>query len=212
MGNRYDTERSPSDDELPLYEGDSDLPPVNNERVYITTYSGLRCPLEGLRPQDVRIEDIVHSLSLQCRYMGHIEKFYSVAEHSVLVANLAARDHGTRSEVVRCSLGHDFGEGFIGDFPSPLKQKFPELKEFEIEVEKAVFTALLLPDPEDAIWAEVKKYDRLALHLEASTLFSPPPPWVKGVPEKYYHPIHCLTPADAKLYLTVKLREHGFHI
>lgn len=48
----------------------------------ITTYTGkVICPL-ALKPEDVDIRDIAKSLSNKCRFGGHIEEFYSTAEHS----------------------------------------------------------------------------------------------------------------------------------
>ena len=37
-------------------------------------------------PQDIDIVDIAHSLAMQCRYNGHTDRFYSVAEHCVHVS------------------------------------------------------------------------------------------------------------------------------
>ena len=49
----------------------------------ITTFSGvLFWPLLP-NPDDIRIADIAHALSQQCRFAGHTRTFYSVAEHSV---------------------------------------------------------------------------------------------------------------------------------
>lgn len=56
---------------------------------WMQTFSGIQFyPLDP-RVEDVRIEDIARALAMQCRYNGHVTRFYSVAEHSVRVAMLA---------------------------------------------------------------------------------------------------------------------------
>ena len=53
---------------------------------WIATFTGRQAYPMDLRPSEITIEDIAHSLSMQCRYTGHCLRFYSVAEHSVLMA------------------------------------------------------------------------------------------------------------------------------
>ncbi|MHA1573246.1 MAG: hypothetical protein ACTSX8_04570 [Alphaproteobacteria bacterium] len=46
----------------------------------IQTYTGVTWDLLNPRVEDVNIEDIAHSLSLQCRFTGHSRVHYSVAQ------------------------------------------------------------------------------------------------------------------------------------
>jgi hypothetical protein len=77
------------------------------------------------------IEDVAQGLSLICRYTGQCRDFYSVAEHSLLVSDVAA-DYKYEA------LLHDAAEAFIGDVTRPLKQLLPEYKRIEAAVEDAV--------------------------------------------------------------------------
>lgn len=83
---------------------------------WMQTFSGRRFwPLDP-RPEDVAIEDIAHSLSLQTRYAGHCLRFYSVAEHCVLMARAAPAEHARRA------LLHDAAEAYLVDLPRPVKR------------------------------------------------------------------------------------------
>ena len=73
---------------------------------------------------DFAIEDIAAGLSNICRYAGQCSGFYSVAEHSLLVSEVAF-DHAY------AALMHDAAEAFIGDVTRPLKQLLPDFKRIE---------------------------------------------------------------------------------
>jgi len=60
---------------------------------WIETWTGVAFDLEKPRPEDVRIEDIAHALSRQCRFGGGVREFYSVAQHSVFVSRLCDPAH-----------------------------------------------------------------------------------------------------------------------
>lgn len=80
-----------------------------------------------LAPQlaDIRLDDIVGSLSKMCRFAGHCTKFYSVAEHCVHVANAAP------PALALTALLHDSSEAYLVDVPRPLKPFLPGYYEIE---------------------------------------------------------------------------------
>ncbi len=105
---------------------------------WIQTFSGRRFwPLDP-RSEDVAIEDIAHALSLVCRFGGHCRCFYSVAQHSVLVADKCPR-------FPLHALLHDAAEAYLGDMTRPLKRSLREagMRAFD-EAEVAVLAAVHL--------------------------------------------------------------------
>lgn len=108
----------------------------------IATISGRVVDLAAPTPDMIDIEDIAHALSLLCRYNGHVEYHYSVAQHSCLVAdhlhvNPPKRRH-TPDEWAFSGLMHDAAEAYVGDMGSPLKKMLPEFS----MAEDAVFWAI----------------------------------------------------------------------
>lgn len=76
----------------------------------------------NLRPEDVAERDLIISLSHLCRFNGHIELFYSVAQHSIAVARLVKVRGGDPPTVLQALL-HDAPEAYLcGDIPGPLKK------------------------------------------------------------------------------------------
>ncbi len=91
----------------------------------ISTYTGKSIDFKDPTQDDIDIVDIAHSLSMLCRWNGHGTKFYSVAEHSVLVSYMVP--HGLALQ----ALLHDAAEAYLGDLITPVKDCFPEFKEIE---------------------------------------------------------------------------------
>lgn len=87
---------------------------------YMLTSSGRDFIPAQLMSADVCITDIVHALSLICRFGGHTSEHYSVAQHSLLVARILAA-LGASPEVQLAGLMHDAHEAYIGDIPTPIK-------------------------------------------------------------------------------------------
>lgn len=72
------------------------------------------------QPEMIELENIARGLANTCRFGGHIRRFYSVAEHSVLVSDLL-KSMGASRQLWLAGLFHDAAEAFLGDLCSPLK-------------------------------------------------------------------------------------------
>ena len=83
---------------------------------WMVTFSGRQYwPLDP-SAADVCIEDIAAALSKECRFGGHVSRFYSVAEHSLLVSQVVP------TEYALAGLLHDATEAYVKDIPRPLKR------------------------------------------------------------------------------------------
>lgn len=95
-----------------------------NDTAWMETHGGRQFFFEAKSPEEmvdmIDIEDIAASLSKLCRYLGHTADFYSVAEHSVLLANAVLERGATRQEALTVLL-HDAAEAYMGDMPRPMK-------------------------------------------------------------------------------------------
>lgn len=135
---------------------------------WVQTYTGARFyPLEP-DAELIRIEDIAHSLSMQCRYTGHTARFYSVAEHSVVLA----REFHTGWHYRLVALLHDASEAYLSDVPRPLKRlpEFAFYREAEDRLQEMIFDKFCLFSWRDVI-ADIKKSDHLLLAQECHVPF-----------------------------------------
>lgn len=82
---------------------------------WIQTYMGVQFFPQDPRIEDVRLLDIAHALSHLCRFTGHVETFYSVAEHSVRVSLAVPEEHA------KWALLHDASEAYLADMSRPVK-------------------------------------------------------------------------------------------
>lgn len=84
---------------------------------WMLTASGRQVWPLALRPEDIDIRDIAHSLSRINRFNGHFigVPHYSVAEHSLLVAQQLP------PALQGWGLMHDAAEAYFGDFIRPVK-------------------------------------------------------------------------------------------
>lgn len=143
----------------------------------LQTRSGVLFEVGNLRPEQVRISDIVYRLSRIVRFGGDAGS-YTVAHHSLAAMRLA-QHLGYHDRAAAACLIHDLHEAYTGDVPSPIK---PMLGEAWFSLERQAFeavmealgTAELFYDHIDV----VKRVDGLLLHAEARALYPNPPIWV----------------------------------
>lgn len=135
----------------------------------IQTFSGAL--VDPLDPDPALIDpvDVAHALSHHCRFGGHSRVFYSVAQHSCLVADVVEAGGGSVEETLWALL-HDATEAYLGDLPHPLKHRSPlgvAYREAEARLQEAVCTRFGLPsEPPPAI----KRADRALLATERRAL------------------------------------------
>lgn len=99
---------------------------------FIALLSGAKMHYHAPENSDVTIEDIASALSNNCRFSGHLPRFYSIAQHLVNTSRIV------RPELAFTGLMHDTAEAFTNDLPTPLKWAFPIFKELETKIESAM--------------------------------------------------------------------------
>lgn len=139
------------------------------------TSSGRRFWPADPRVDDICIGDIAHALSMQCRFGGHSKAFYSVAQHSVLVARLVSPGNAL------VGLLHDATEAYLQDIIRPLKRELrATYKPLETAWAGAIGLVFGLGDLLADLPKEVHDADRAVLVAEHRDLMAPCPQWPVG--------------------------------
>lgn len=125
---------------------------------WVETVSGKKVYFMHATQEQIDIKDIAHSLANQCRFNGHCQGYYSVAEHSVNVAMQLP------DELKLTGLLHDAAEAYLSDIPTPVKQFLPDFYKIEHDLEDVIAKkfGLVYPFP-----PEIKQSDLAALSTEA---------------------------------------------
>ncbi|WP_041221824.1 HD domain-containing protein [Deinococcus geothermalis] len=157
----------------------SNLPVPPAHEAWIQVHSGTAVDLLNPDPASIHPHDIAVALSRQPRFGGHTLRSYSVAQHSLVVAELLEVT-GHTSAVVLQGLLHDATEAFVVDVPRPLKALLTEYKVIEGRMWQAVAARFGVPVDLDPA---VKWADEEALIHEAHHLLPGGPNGWGGVPE-----------------------------
>ena len=132
---------------------------------FITSVNGVRFDIHNPKPEMVLLDDIAHSLSMQCRFIGHINHHYSVAEHSVFVS------HRCPPDLAIYGLLHDAPEAYCGDISAPLKNLLHQFSDALALIEHRIECAVARKFGLDASKFQLVKYwDRQAYFTEERDL------------------------------------------
>lgn len=172
----------------------------------IQTSDGHYLNLLEPRVSIIGIEAIAHALSHLCRFTGHTNTFYSVAQHSLMVSFLVPKD------MAREGLLHDAQEAFIGDVATPLKRLLPDYLAIEERFESVIaerFGLIWTPDTRRS----VKQADMIMLATERRDLLGRAKEdmeWVllQGV-KPLEQVIHSMPPEHAKRAFLDRASELG---
>ena len=149
--------------------------PKSQPRAWQRMLSGRRLDLLDPTPVDIEIEDIAHGLSFVARWNGQTkgDYAYSVAEHSLLVADIFARQNPTAPMKWQlAALLHDAPEYVIGDMISPVKAAVgPGYGALDERLTAAIHLRFGLPAQIPAtVKRQIKKADRVSAWLEATQI------------------------------------------
>ncbi|MGR3433442.1 MAG: HD domain-containing protein [Shimia sp.] len=146
--------------------------PPKPPRAWQRMLSGRRLDLLDPTPMDIEIADIAHGLAFVARWNGQTEGdfAYSVAEHSILVADLFDRiAPGAPIRWRLAALLHDAPEYVIGDMISPVKAAVgPGYGALDQRLTAAIHLRFGLPASLPVrVKRQIKRADNVSAWLEA---------------------------------------------
>lgn len=121
---------------------------MTTEAGWIITYTGRKFWPLNPSPYDIDIVDIAHALSNICRFTGHVSRFISVAQHSVMVSDLCLNHQ-------LFGLLHDASEAYLCDIASPIKHDpvFAPYRKAETKLQRMIIEKFGL------IWKGIPPYE-----------------------------------------------------
>jgi hypothetical protein len=142
---------------------------------WLQTASGGRVSVLNPLQKEINIQDIAGSLAKQCRFNGHCQEFYSVAEHCVRGVKLIQQIWGSDSlDLQKAFLLHDASEAYIGDMIKPVKVMDPVFNAIEAKFEKVIQSRFNL-NPN--LYIQVKLVDQMMLVWEKRDLLPNSEDW-----------------------------------
>lgn len=146
---------------------------------FIVTASGDELSMSQPAPGHVTLYSIAWSLAQINRFNGHAIRPYSVAEHSLLVAEICEREFALPVSGVLAGLMHDAHEAYCGDMHSPGKAAIgPAWRAWEDGWLQLVRRCFAVAGPSQRHAGAIARADLIALATERQALMHPAPtPW-----------------------------------
>lgn len=144
----------------------------------IRTFTGVYVNVFEPDINTINIYDIAHALAFQGRFTGHLPRFYSVAQHSIMCSKRVEPKYKLQA------LMHDASEAYLTDMPSPIKNRMPQYREVEDKLMGVISEIFNFEYP---LHPSVKEADRGELEREWHCLMLNNDEWFE-----------CWTPQRAK--------------
>lgn len=159
----------------------------SNGNDVIRTFTGRFVDPFNMSTNDVDLEDIAHGLSNIRRFAGQTRKPISVLSHIYFgYQYLLSEDVSvprTDEEMLHWLL-HDAAEAYIGDMPSPIKNRLYGFQSLESSLKSVIYQKFQV---ESAVPYFVSDVDRIMLRQEVSYMVSDRfPKFKKGELKKWY--------------------------
>lgn len=166
-----------------------------DDKCRLQLYGGTMFSLKQPDPKSIEIESVAMSLARKCRFGGHSREFYSVAQHSILVARILEHQ-GEPPVIVLAGLLHDAHEALwgFGDVCRPAllldRAVIRFLRRHRAEIDRVIadrfgFSDLLFDEP------VIYRADNIALATEARDLMYDNAAWA-SIFEPWPEPIHAV--------------------
>lgn len=159
---------------------------VDEVQPWTLTHSGIKMFYLEPTLKMLSEDDIVHHTSNICRFTGAVSQFYSVAQHSVFVAQLMKKildDEGVDRTVeywdqILAALIHDAAEYIVNDIATPLKKAIRGKYDW---IEMGILRKIFELYGVDWLYhnASIKTADNMALQVERYYLMPDHPDWPK---------------------------------
>lgn len=163
------------------------------------------------RPGDFTIGDLANGMALDCRYggQGRVDRFYSVAEHCVHLAQHVLRFPETWHRpgynfcVPRAALAlllHDAAEAFLNDLPRAVKHSVGDgYSTLEDKLQRVIFAKYNVLQTSIFFRDAMKDLDCRIVPLEKAAIMRYPQPWAYDI----FAPlqgvrVECWSPVEAK--------------
>jgi uncharacterized protein len=135
---------------------------------YLLTTSMTKFPYLDPKPEHIMFDDIVTAMSRIYRFGGHGAFGFPLLVHCGLGSEIMYRT-GFGIDAVKCFMMHDAHEAYTGDWPTPLKDLFPEIREMQKQIDKAISLrfSISLHANEDT----TKFMDKMMFAMEARAVY-----------------------------------------
>lgn len=154
--------------------------------------------------------ELGHALGHVCRFAGHTDFYYSVAQHCCLMHDIAEHMAPDEPMFRTWALLHDAHEAYIGDIATPLAKAFDDVPGFTDRLnlmkrhhDMAILEHLGLPSPGDYVRDAVHHLDRQMFLAECRDLFKQ----ADKSPDCIVEGITCVSPQIAAAEYVTRLRD-----